>query len=233
MRPQSGQPDQLQQQAARLGRLAHNLAVAVPQRAEGRDATGWVRLLLDRDGTPTEIKVRDGWQHRVRPQRLADAVLDANTDAARQALQQWLTAVNDAGWRHGSNVENDAERTSLPTTELPSGHARGSNELAEQATHRLREARTGQTSTPVAEGRDDGEHVTVRLAPGGLVGCTIEPDWAVHRDGVTISSALATALRRAVERRPAPPRGQDSLIGDALANLISLTTPLSDRGDNG
>ena len=85
MRPDEAQHlAQLQRSAAELGRLAQDLAASTPPSIEGSDPTYWVHVILGPDGIPTENRVREGWQQRVAPARLASAVMDANLDAVQR-----------------------------------------------------------------------------------------------------------------------------------------------------
>lgn len=230
---------QLQRQAAGLGELARELAVAAPLRAEGSDATAWVLIVVGRDGIPTQIRVREGWRQRLEPERLASAVLDASAVAVRRAVQTWSNTLDDGGWwrRRADFEENtDGRVAGEGMPDAPFGHARDSNDVAEAVLRRLHDAQPPQAAPPASvEGHDDDDgHVTIRIAAGGLAACSIDPDWARHSDGVSISAALSTALRRAVAKYPAPPATSepDTLIGDALATLTSLTAAPADQGGN-
>ena len=224
---------QLGRRTAVLAQLTRDLAEAIPAHVEGSDATGRVLVILGRDGMPTQIRVRQGWPQRLVPERLANAVLDANSDAVQRCMRTWTTAVDDDGWwrrRTDLEVNPDAEQpfASRPPPRLPAGQVRDSNDLAEEVLGRLHDAQSAPVKPLSAvEGRDDGRHVMVQLSSAGLTACTIDPDWAQQQDGVSISAALATALQRASAKRPAStPVGSraDDLIGDALATLISLTS---------
>lgn len=51
--------------------------------------------MLGAAGLPTEIRIRDGWQQRLEPERLGAAVLAANTDALRFAMRSWTGRLDD------------------------------------------------------------------------------------------------------------------------------------------
>ncbi|WP_212992199.1 hypothetical protein [Actinoplanes auranticolor] len=146
-------------------------------------------------------------------------------------MRTWTTAVDDGGWwrRTGLEVNPDAEEifTSRPQPQLPAGQVRDSSELAEEILGLLHDAQTPPVKPAEAvEGRDDNQHVAVQLSSAGLVACTIDPHWAQEQDAASIGAALATALQRAIAKRPASTpegSGTDDLIGDALATLTSLT----------
>lgn len=235
------QLQRLQQRIAEVGRLARDMADGAPHHVEGSDATGWVRIVVGRGGLPTEIRVREGWQQRLYPDRLASAVTEAYSDAMQGAMRAWVSAVNGSGWwRCRATIDEviDAHTAhggqALP--ELPFGHARDVNDLAEEVMRQLQGAQPSQAASPASvEGHDEG-HVSIQLGPGGLTACTIAPDWAEHRDGAAISAALATALRRAVAAYPpSQPAGfePDTLIGDALATLTCLAATPPTLGGNG
>ncbi|WP_212992064.1 hypothetical protein [Actinoplanes auranticolor] len=148
-------------------------------------------------------------------------------------MRTWTTAVDDDGWwrrRTDLQVDPDAEEpfARRPQPQLPAGQVRDSGELAEEALELLHTAQRtpAKPATPV-EGRNDSQHVAVQLSSAGLVACTIDPEWAQRQEGSSISAALATALQRAIAKRPASTpigSGADELIGDALATLTSLTS---------
>lgn len=222
------QPDEIQQRTAELEQRVADLAVAMPRQVEGSDPTGSVFIVLDHTGTPTEIRVQDGWQLRLKPELLADAVLDANADAVRSAMLTLLTAMSGAGGRR--------PRTTVSRADPSLGHARDDSELVEDVLHRLQDAQKLPASSTSTTGRDDGKHVTVQLAADGLTACVIEPHWAERHDGVALSVALSTALRRAIVTRPVLPSAglrPDTLIDDALATLALLTATTSVQGGGG
>lgn len=140
----------LQQQAAQLGQLARDLTAATPQRSEGSDPTGWVRIVLGPDGLPAEIRVRDGWQQHLEPERLGAAVLDANNDAVQRAMQLWTAQLQDSHWstRRAEGDEATGEAAASSAVDLPAptpGQARDSNELAEQVLSALQAAQRQPT----------------------------------------------------------------------------------------
>jgi DNA-binding protein YbaB len=229
----------LQQRADRMGRLAHELTAATPHRTEGCDATGRVVVVLDRDGLPEQIRVRDGWQQRLDSDRLGAAVVDAFRDAVQQAMHTWTDRLDDTRW-WSRQQDLDETPDHDPTTSASSpvnGRARDDLEFSEPILRALHATRHSTGDQPiVAEGVDGGRHVWVRLGSGGLVGCEIDPRWARDRDGSTISAALHRALSQArsavaVPAETAPPSALDAALADAIATLAALTNPSPRRDD--
>lgn len=221
---------QLQRQAAQFGRLAHDLAAAAPRWSQGGDATGWVRIVLGPDGLPTQIRIRNGWQQHLEPERLGSAVLDANSDALRHATQAWTDDLDRGHWRYA-----DVDQAAGPETTHgaaspfgPSpGRVRDMNDFAEEVLAALQAAqRPPTTPPPPDEEGDDPRPVTVDIGSGGLTACEIDPTWAARRSGAAVSAALSGALQRAKAKRPAvsSPHGEiDNLADDALATLTAFT----------
>lgn len=230
------QLQQLQRQAEQLGQLARDLAAATPRRSEGTDATGWVRIVLGPDGFPVEIRIRDGWQQRLEPERLGTAVREANTDAVQRAMRAWTDQLDDAGWwrRRADLEETVAPGDGVP--DMPYGQRRESADLAEEALASLQMAQA-QPNLPVVsdEGTDDGRRIVVQLGSGGLTGCTIDAGWAARSATSSINAALSSALQRAAAKRSATPRPSgeiDAMLGDALATLRSFTLQPPNQGGN-
>lgn len=216
----------LQEQAARLGGLARGLSRAVPQRADGTDATGWVRVVLDRTGRPADIQVRNGWDQRMRADQIGAAVGEACVDAVRQGMRAWSESLDDSRWHAQRSAiprgdDDDGERP-----DLPAGEPREVTELAEVVLSRLQSVRQAQVrESSAVSGSDDEARVTIHLEPGGAVSCVIDERWAVRRTGDAITTALTTALSRArsaLAGENPPAAGVDGLIGDVLATLESF-----------
>ena len=157
MRPDEAQHvAQLQRSAAELARFARDLAAATPPSVEGSDPTGWVHVVLGPDGIPTEVRVREGWQQRVDPARLAGAVMDANLDAVQRAMQAWTVAMQESDWRRSqagfeADAGEDTAGTGHPLPKSPFGHVRDTNELAEEVLSRLHAAQTQPAPSTAAE----------------------------------------------------------------------------------
>jgi hypothetical protein len=229
----------LQQQADRIGRLAHELVTATPRQAEGCDTTGRVVVVLDHDGVPERIRVIDGWQERLDSHRLGAAAVEAFGDAVQQAMRTWTRRLDDTRWWSRQREPDEAPDAAPRAGASPpvSGRVQHDLEYSEPILRALHSSRRpGNEQPPAAEGADEAGYVTVRLGAGGLVGCEIEPRWARDRAGTTITAALDRALSRARTALATPSRIEasaavDTALADALATLEALTDQTPGRGD--
>jgi hypothetical protein len=229
----------LQQQADRLGSLAHELVTATPRQAEGCDTTGRVVVVLGRDGLPERVRVADGWQERLDPHRLGAAVVEAFGDAVQQAMRAWTRRLDDTRWWSRQQQSDEAPDAGPRTGASPrsSGRVQHDLEYSEPILRALHSSRQpGSEPPPAADGADEAGHVTVRLGAGGLVGCEIAPRWARDRAGTTITAALDRALARARAALATPSGFEasaavDAALADALATLEALTDQTLGRGD--
>ncbi|GAA2886875.1 hypothetical protein Acy02nite_24250 [Actinoplanes cyaneus] len=231
----------LHEYAESVAKLAKELSEETPQRSEGTDATGWVIVVLGRDGLPAEVRVRNGWQQRLDAEQLGAAVIESHNDALRQALRVWTRRLDDSRW-WGRQRDVDAEHLhgSAELYETPpqlgtDGRAHHDFEYGERVLKDLQDAQRLTTEVPRAvEGTDDGRHVIVRLGAGAMSSCEIEPRWASRCDGTVISAALSRALERAksqLEAKTDQLQGLDAHLGDGLATLASLAGQHRTRGD--
>lgn len=220
---------QLQARVSEFGQLASRLSAAIPKQAAGCDASGCVRVVLDRDGLPSAIEIQAGWQQRLRPAGLAAAVVDANAEAIRQAMIAFANELGDGQWwaQRARLDEGVPQSSGVDAAHQPPGTARELAHLTEDILKASLAVRRPRGPGPERiDGSDPSRHVTVTLGPAGLVGCSIDAWWAARRDGKTIAGALLRALRDAkstMPPRPAPGTDLDDLIGDALATLRAVT----------
>src|SRR5262245_59440547 len=67
----------------------------VPERIEGIDRSGAVRIVTGVDGLPESIEVVPEWQRYLRPPALAAAITEAARNAAYLRRQAWSLALAD------------------------------------------------------------------------------------------------------------------------------------------
>ncbi|WP_433790597.1 hypothetical protein [Actinoplanes sp. CA-252034] len=226
--------ERLRQRAEELGRLAAEAHSVVPESAPGVDESECVRIRLGPDRVPLQIQIRERWQDRLDADALADAVMDANTDAVRRAYRAWSDRLDESGWwRRQRDADEMPERRPMPMASPPpreprTGHIPEDPEMGERILRLLQDTRRSASDRgPVeVEGSNDSGSVSVRLSVGGLAGCVIDEGWARHRCGDDIATALSHALRRARRRLDSPRPGlleADALISEALTALTACT----------
>lgn len=224
---------QIQQQAKAVHDLMLSLQEHAPRGAEGNDSTGQVRVSIGADGLPKAIRVEKGWQDRLAPQAVAQAVMEAFTVAVANGMRAWSEAMDRTSWL--SRVEALEAPTdkpisargpavSPPAVTSFSG-SRAPQDVAEdvlRAADRFRRQATSET--PVGVGVDNSGNVSITLSRSGLEQCTVQTAWALRQDNRALTSALETALHAARSEldaqasRPSPDAFND-LLGEALAVL--------------
>jgi hypothetical protein len=228
----------LQQRAQRLAQVAGEFAAAAPHQVEGADATGYVLVSLGSGGLPDDICVRARWQEHLHEDRLAAAVIEARSVAVRARQRLWIQQIDDSGLEQR---RRDLQEGATPVVQAPApslgGRAHPDDpEFSERVIKALREARQHAVTScpaPPAQGTDATCHVMLRLGPGGLIGCEIDPRWACNATADAISTALRTALRQALrEYQSASPQPceVDDLVQDALATFSFLARNRQFRG---
>ncbi|MEU8661509.1 hypothetical protein [Actinoplanes philippinensis] len=233
--------EHLRQRAEEWGRLALETRTVAAEGTEGLDASGCVRIVLGPDRLPIRFHVREGWQDRLDASSLAGAVMDANNEAIGSAYRIWSDRLDDTGWwRRQRKSDEAAERRTMPVASPPrTPRARlgpEDPEMGERILRLLHDARRTATRPEPAEttGSNDNGTVSIRLSPGGLAGCVIDEDWARHRRGDALATALSDAVRQARRHLTSPRLGlreADALIGEALAALAALAGTVPD-GDS-
>ena len=158
-------------------------------------------------------------------------------------MEAWTDTLDQQNWwRCRADIDGvggaDPLRIDRDLPGPPHGLPHDINDLAEEAISGLHGTqRSASLPTPEEhEGADDGRHVIVRVGPGGLSACEINPGWAERQHGPALSAALGVAVKRATastRAAPSPPNDNiGQLVGDALATLTSLTThPTTRIGD--
>ncbi|MFI2666695.1 hypothetical protein [Micromonospora carbonacea] len=220
------------------GLLASVQAQAPPEEATGTDPSGAVQVKLGPDGLPTDIRVMSGWQPRVEPQDLGQAVLAAFQAAVAEGQRAWSEGFDGASWlAEAERVERRAEdryegEALAPLPPAPVyGQPRDPLAMTEDVLKALQAVRTRGVQPPApASGRNRERTVSITLSPGGLQGCEIEPRWAAREGAAGVNSGLSEALAQAhavlrgqAAQGEAEAANLDALAREALATLASLT----------
>ncbi|MBO0804167.1 MAG: hypothetical protein J2P25_13970 [Nocardiopsaceae bacterium] len=175
---------------------------AAPERSEGTDRTGAVRVALRRDGLPESIHVEAWWKDRIRPEALGAAVTEASQQAVQRRGEAWSSAFERAG-----SGQDGAEPEPSPDAAPGFGDMPGLSaprpldalykdviELFDSVMPSLR-----RETAPARECDPDDRPIVITLAPDGQMSCTVDTLWARRQSGAELSQALGAALATARE----------------------------------
>jgi hypothetical protein len=213
----------LQRYASGLRSLLDDAQSQVPDRAEGADRTGVVRVLLAADGLPREIRVASGWHRRLAADRFADAVAQAGTDALSARLTAWSATLEQQDWQGRAERLRDPGSQPLsggsggippalrgpaaagspspahPGRPAPPGAPRRSlGELTEEMIRAFdtTAAATAKPADPkVGTGTSGG--LTITVSRTGPVACDADPRWVAEQTAARLTTALGKALAAA------------------------------------
>ncbi|MFV2104705.1 hypothetical protein [Micromonospora sp. LOL_024] len=225
---------QLSQYTADLRSLIDQVQARSPHAPTiATDPSGAVRIRVDATGLPESIQVEPGWQWRVQPQQLSECVLLAYQEAARQVMQSLAAGLTADGWHAGTEQAEARRQHSAAVLPPPSvyGQPRDPLALAEEVMKALETARAGSAAVATDHvGQAGRQNVSVTLSTSGLQSCSITPAWAARHSAASINDALGQALRSArsalsdaTSRHRIETKMLDTLAGEALATLASIT----------
>ncbi|WP_433344203.1 hypothetical protein [Micromonospora sp. CA-111912] len=230
----------LHQRTADLTALTASVqAQAPPEEAAGTDPSGAITVTLGADGLPTRIRVGLGWQRRLQPYALGQAVLAAHENAVADGQRAWSEGFDSDSWlAEAERIETRGEQqneadSASPMPQVPVyGQPRDLLAMTEEVLKSLQNVRGRAVEPSVpAVGRNRERSLSITLAPTGLQGCEIEPRWAAGESVGGINSGLSEALAQAhaaLRDQAAQREGEavnlDVLAREALATLASLTT---------
>ncbi|BCB74502.1 hypothetical protein GCM10022251_74240 [Phytohabitans flavus] len=168
-----GKLQRIQQQAEQLSNFVASLQAGAPQGADGYDATEQVRVEVGADGLPTGIRVESGWQDRLGPHAVGQAVVEAFAAAVANGMRAWSDSLAATSW-HARAAELDAQGkfpaasnqvAFSPPAVTGSAGRRDPQEVAEdvlRASERLRQQTAAQALVGV--GTDVSRNVAVTLS---------------------------------------------------------------------
>ncbi|MBO0804599.1 MAG: hypothetical protein J2P25_16185 [Nocardiopsaceae bacterium] len=207
--------ERLRRQAAGLQELMRELGDAAPERAEGTDRTGAVRVVIGSAGLPESIQVDAWWRDRLRPEALGSAVTDAWRQAMRRRGEAWARTLDRTGWHarferrdsmpeRGQPRHPDATRGFSGVSQARGG--RSLNEIAEDAITMLDSVLSSpRSSSPrlgsvpgQARGSGPGNTLVITLTRSGQLSCSADARWAARQSGSQLNQALSAALAAAV-----------------------------------
>jgi|SRR5579875_77914 len=206
--------EQLRRYGSGLQDLMSELQQLAPERSEGADSTGSVRVTLGPDGTPETIRVSPYWREKLQPAGIADAVNGACQAAMQKRGAEWAETMDRVHWRErlealdagpagGSSAGEGAPAGQVPAgfrRETPAAPAVNFEDVDPEAVLELADAALNAepaAQPPAGRGANRDGMLEIQLGQGGRVACRIDPRWAAGRSGAQLSEALATALAAA------------------------------------
>ncbi|MGI5338519.1 hypothetical protein ACQEVS_14495 [Streptomyces sp. CA-181903] len=227
-----------------IQRLMADMREQVPREVTGSDPQGAVTVRLAGDGLPERVAFATDWQRRQAPDALDAAVTAAYESALRERLEGWSRSLEGTDWERraerldaaspftaaapGGAAESAGAPPELPELDLRHVLPRRLDEVAEEMLSLFDlDAITGPAAAEpeTFTGRSAGGQVSVTVAQGSLVSCSVDPAWADGRSAVRLNQALAEALADArdrlaagASRGPSAPQ-LDGLFKEAMAIL--------------
>lgn len=206
--------EQLRRYGSGLQDLMSELQRLAPERSEGADSTGSVRVILGPDGTPETIRVGAYWKEKLQPAAIAGAVNGACQAAMQKRGAEWAATMERVHWRERLEALDDSPAGGsspggTPAGQVPAGFRRqepppapafNPDEVDPEDVLQLADAALNAElpDKPLTgRGASRDGMLEIQLGQGGQVACRIDPRWAAGRSGAQLSEALATALAAA------------------------------------
>jgi DNA-binding protein YbaB len=215
LQQQAGQLQARLVRAAELGQVASN----------GRDPSGAVEVILDSDGTASDVRIAADWRRRTPLNHVGAAVVAADTDAALNRARSFAEAI-------ASTEDVSLDPVPAPTPVAPAVRARPISNVAESALDAFDSIDRLSTPPPAVTGTSSAKSVRISLDHGRISDCWIDPSWLARQDDTTLAHALREALASAATaqaeaNRPAAEFSQrlTELLAEVKATLHNI-----DRG---
>ncbi|GAA4701651.1 hypothetical protein [Phytohabitans rumicis] len=212
--------DELRRDAAALAaRVAGSLAGAAHS---GHDASGAVRIDLDRAGRVTAVHVAASWRTALPADRLGAAVVEAFSDAATRRLAAWAEAATAptprAAWAEAATAPRATRAEAataptpppagaLPAVSGPAGLAHPGELLA-----LLDEVAAFVAAPPTQEAIGRSAHATVTVRSGDVVAVDVDPRWLARAECAEVAAELLRALNTAYRMLAELAAGADGLL---------------------
>ena len=234
-----GELNRFRQYAGALQKMVARAQSMAPQRSEGVDRRGAIRIVLGKNGLPESIHVANDWQSRLTPEVFANAVTEAFQVAVGRRLEAWTKTLEDADWqgrieRLQSNLENRSSPS--PPADLPAAFKenlgritpRPTNEVVEDMLRAV-ESIDEDSPTPKAVkgiGANSGRKLIIVLSENGIETCKADPKWVAQQTAAGLSGALNDALssahlslKRAAKSKPKT-SAPDGLLYEAMSIFV-------------
>jgi hypothetical protein len=204
----------IQQYATDLNELMAELQRAAPERSEGNDRSGMVRVRIGHDAIPEAFAVSAQWRDRLPAASFAGAVVEAVQDAAQRRGREWSQVLERSGWperlrRLGAPADRPASAAVTPANPVPAAFRRPArglrtppmDELAEQVMRKIDDLSSPEAAARAeprpGRGANLGRTVELTLSGGGQVNCQADPRWVESQIGAGLTDALNAALQAA------------------------------------
>ena len=235
----------LRGEARGLQRMVDLANRQVPARSEGIDPTGAVQIVLGDNGLPRTIHVEDGWDHKLRAERLGHAVIEAFSAAFYERLRAWTTAFTDAGDVVDPDdtelpdavpfepafepaVEPEPEEEPPPPPDPVANRLNDPDAYALAVIEALDNLGNLLEPPPVCGiGTVSRGGVVVTLTGAGMVSCTADPAFIAAQSGEDLTQAFGAALAAAKEDLA---RAQQATPLGRLRHLLDLGLTTLDEG---
>jgi DNA-binding protein YbaB len=215
----------LRQRAIDLQEKMSRLQDAAPERTEGTDQSGTVRVVIDRDGIPKSIQVGAHWQDKIHPQALKAAIVEASQQATHRRGEVWsrILELSDQSAKSGHNSPSTSYPDSADMGPSPMAFApRPLGQIADDLLKMLDQVLS--SPLPEAQSREvaPDRELTLTLAPGGQLSCTIDAPWASRQSDGQLNQVLGTALNSARQRL----RAQEAASNSSSDRLSALSAEI-------
>jgi hypothetical protein len=222
--------------ARRAGALQQALGQAVVRGRvvrEGTDDSGTITIVLDDEGTASDVRVAEDWREFLAdPQEVAAAVLAADSDAATRRATATAEAIASADLDESAVDSRDPARgwmVPVPLADNPSGQRRTLSELTAAVLTAANDFDRVRVPPPPTQGVSAGGSVRITLEHGRITQCRISERWLGHQDDVSLAQALREAVSAAATaglnvRRPFIEHQQrlDALLAEARTRLTEM-----------
>jgi hypothetical protein len=222
--------------ARRAGRLQQVLGQAVAQGRvvrEGTDDSGTITIVLDDEGTPSDVRVAEDWREFLAdPQEVAAAIIAADGDAAMRRANATAEAV--AGVELDESTVDGHEPAGgwlvpVPVAGNPPGQRRTLAELTAAVLAAANDGDRVRVPPAPTQGSSAGGSVRITLEHSRIAECRISERWLAHQDDISLAQALREAVSAAATaglaaRRPFIEHQQrlNALLADAGTTLTEM-----------
>ncbi len=186
---------------------------------EGTDDSGAITIVIDGEGTASNVRVAPQWRNRLLGTELEQAVVAADSDAANRRTTATVQAM--------AGTELDADEDTSASVPAP-GQPRSLSELSAAVLAAFEDLDRITQPPPPVHGTGAQGAVAVTMTRGRITRCVVDQRWLARQDEVTLAHALREAVTAAASARLAArapfvdfQQRLDAIVADARATLRS------------